>query len=71
VFLNTFSQSLSRHANETERQGSHRWRCPDRSYLEALRDYKQKHRSGMDDLWRFARICPVDRVIRPYLEAMT
>lgn len=38
--------------------------------LEALRDYRQKYRGGMDDLWRFAKICRVDRVIRPYLEAM-
>jgi predicted transcriptional regulator of viral defense system len=38
--------------------------------LEALREYKQKHRSGMDDLWRFAKICRVERVMRPYLEAM-
>lgn len=39
--------------------------------LEALRDYKQKHRSGMDELWRFAKICRVERVMRPYLEALT
>jgi predicted transcriptional regulator of viral defense system len=39
--------------------------------LEALRDYRQKHRSGMDELWRFAKICRVERVMRPYLEALT
>lgn len=39
--------------------------------LEALRDYRQKHRAGMDELWRFAKICRVERVIRPYLEALT
>ena len=38
--------------------------------LEALRDYRKKHRSGMDDLWRFAKICRVERVMRPYLEAL-
>jgi len=38
--------------------------------LEALRDFKHKHRSGMDDLWRYAKICRVERVMRPYLEAM-
>jgi predicted transcriptional regulator of viral defense system len=38
--------------------------------LEALRDYRQKHRSGMDELWRFAKICRVERVMRPYLEAL-
>jgi hypothetical protein len=30
--------------------------------LEALRDYRQKHRSEMDELWRFAKICRVERV---------
>ncbi len=38
--------------------------------LEALRDYRQKHRAGIDELWRFARICRVARVMRPYLEAL-
>ncbi len=38
--------------------------------LEALRDYRKKHRSGMDDLWRFAKICRVTAVMRPYLEAL-
>jgi predicted transcriptional regulator of viral defense system len=38
--------------------------------LEALRDYRQKHRSGMDELYRFAKICRVERVMRPYLEAL-
>jgi predicted transcriptional regulator of viral defense system len=39
--------------------------------LEALRDYRKKHRSGMDELWRLAKICRVERVMRPYLEALT
>ena len=38
--------------------------------LEALRDYRQKYRSGMDELYRFAKICRVERVMRPYLEAL-
>jgi predicted transcriptional regulator of viral defense system len=38
--------------------------------LEALREFKQTHRSGMDELWRFAKICRVERVMRPYLEAI-
>ena len=38
--------------------------------LDALRDFKQKHRSGMDELWRYAKICRVERVMRPYLEAL-
>lgn len=33
--------------------------------LEALRDYRRKYRSGMDDLWRFAKICRVTAVMRP------
>lgn len=38
--------------------------------LEALRDYLRKHRGGADELWRFAKICRVTRIIRPYLETM-
>jgi predicted transcriptional regulator of viral defense system len=38
--------------------------------LEALRDYRQKYRGGMDELYRFAKICRVERVMRPYLEAL-
>ena len=37
--------------------------------VEALRDYLKKHRGGMDALWRYARICRVQRVMQPYLEA--
>lgn len=39
--------------------------------LEALRDYRRKHRSGMDALWRAAEVCRVTRVMQPYLEATT
>ncbi len=38
--------------------------------LDALRDFRQQHRSGMDELWRYAKICRVERVMRPYLEAL-
>jgi predicted transcriptional regulator of viral defense system len=38
--------------------------------LEALRDYRQKHRSRMNEMHRFAKICRVDRVMRPYLEML-
>lgn len=38
--------------------------------VEALRDYLKKHRSGVNELWRFARICRVSRVMQPYLEAI-
>ena len=39
--------------------------------LEALRDYRRKHRGGMDALWRAAEVCRVTRVMKPYLEATT
>jgi predicted transcriptional regulator of viral defense system len=38
--------------------------------LEALRDYRQKHRGGMDELWRFAKMCRVEKIMQPYLEAL-
>ncbi len=38
--------------------------------VEALRDYLRIYRGGADDLWRFALINRVGRVIRPYLEAV-
>ena len=37
--------------------------------LEALRDFKRK-RGDMDALWRAAKVDRVQRVLRPYLEAM-
>lgn len=39
--------------------------------LEALRDYRRKHRSKMEDLWRYAQVCRVTRVMQPYLEALS
>lgn len=39
--------------------------------LEALRDYRRKHRGGMDALWSAAEVCRVTRVMKPYLEATT
>lgn len=38
---------------------------------EALRDALQRRRASVDELWRYAEICRVTRVMRPYLEAMT
>jgi len=38
--------------------------------LEALRLYRQRKRPRMDALLRFARICRVERVMRPYLEGL-
>jgi len=39
--------------------------------LEALRECRRERRCTMDDLWRFAKICRVANVIRPYLEALS
>jgi len=38
--------------------------------LEALRDAWQKRRVTMEEIDHFARICRVERVMRPYLEAL-
>jgi len=38
--------------------------------LEALRECWRAHRCTMDDLWRYAAVCRVARVMRPYLEAV-
>ncbi len=37
--------------------------------LEALKHYRQRKRFKADALMRFARICRVEKVMRPYLEA--
>ena len=39
--------------------------------VEALRDFWQKRRTSADDLWRYAKICRVANVMRPYMEAIT
>ncbi len=38
--------------------------------LEALRHLRLDHPTSLDDLWRFAKVCRVTTVIRPYLEAL-
>lgn len=38
--------------------------------LEALRDCLQQKRAAVDELIHYARICRVENVMRPYLEAM-
>jgi hypothetical protein len=38
--------------------------------LEALRDCWRKKLCTMDDLWKYARICRVANVMRPYLESL-
>ena len=39
--------------------------------LEALREGWRERRFSMDELWRFAKICRVANVMRPYLESLT
>ena len=38
--------------------------------LEAVRRYRAGHRFRVDELMRYARICRVHNVMKPYLEAM-
>jgi hypothetical protein len=38
--------------------------------LEALREYLRSRKRSVDDLVRAAKVCRVDRVMRPYLEAL-
>jgi predicted transcriptional regulator of viral defense system len=38
--------------------------------VEALKLYRQRKRMRLDELLRFARICRVEKVMRPYLEAL-
>lgn len=37
--------------------------------LEALKDARAQKKATADDLWRYAKICRVANVMRPYLEA--
>lgn len=38
--------------------------------LEALRDARRQRKASADDLWRYAKICRVANVMRPYLDAV-
>ena len=38
--------------------------------LEALRDSQKKNKCTMDEIWHFARICRVAKIMQPYLEAI-
>ncbi len=38
--------------------------------IEALRDALRKRKATVDDIYRFAKVCRVANVIRPYLEAI-
>jgi len=39
--------------------------------LEALRECRRERRCTVDDLWRYAKICRVANIMRPYLEALS
>jgi predicted transcriptional regulator of viral defense system len=38
--------------------------------LEALKDVRAKRKASSGDLWRYAKICRVANVMRPYMEAV-
>jgi predicted transcriptional regulator of viral defense system len=38
--------------------------------LEALRDVIRERKCSIDELWRYAKICRVTKIIRPYMEAI-
>lgn len=38
--------------------------------IEALKFYRERKRFKVDDLMQFARVCRVEKVMRPYLEAL-
>jgi predicted transcriptional regulator of viral defense system len=38
--------------------------------LEALRDYRKSDGASADELWKYAKICRVANVMRPYMEAL-
>ncbi|MBN1476487.1 AbiEi antitoxin N-terminal domain-containing protein [Candidatus Sumerlaeota bacterium] len=38
--------------------------------LEALREGWREKRFSMDEIWRFAKVCRVAKVMRPYMEAL-
>ena len=38
--------------------------------IEALREYKNQKKGTMDELWRYAKINRVQKVIRPYIESV-
>jgi predicted transcriptional regulator of viral defense system len=38
--------------------------------IEALRDCLRKKRAKIDEIWKYAKICRVGRVMKPYMEAI-
>lgn len=39
--------------------------------IEALRECWQSHRCTVDELWLYAKICRVQKIMQPYLETLT
>jgi predicted transcriptional regulator of viral defense system len=39
--------------------------------LEALRNYRKSRHADSDELWKYAKVCRVANVMRPYMEALT
>jgi hypothetical protein len=39
--------------------------------LEALRECRRERKCTNDELWEYAKVCRVAKVMRPYMEAMT
>ena len=39
--------------------------------IEALRDCLQSRKATRDELWHYAKICRVQKIMKPYLEAMS
>lgn len=38
--------------------------------LEALRDARTQKKASVDDIWRYAKICHVANIMRPYMESI-
>jgi predicted transcriptional regulator of viral defense system len=38
--------------------------------LEALKDARSRRKASVDEIWRYAKVCRVANVIRPYLESL-
>ncbi len=39
--------------------------------VEALAESRAQHRASVDDIWRYAKVCRVSNVMKPYLESIT
>ena len=38
--------------------------------MDALRDCRRKRKASSEELWKYARICRVANVMKPYMEAI-